>query len=53
MIKVGDHIEHDRSGAYLGRVTDVGKVLVHFDGPRRRDGIAVTWATIHEVKIAA
>jgi hypothetical protein len=52
-IKIGDHIEHSPSGDYLGVVTSVGKATVCFDGPRRRDGLPVSLATLYEVRRCA
>jgi len=47
---IGEHIAHDTTGEYLGVVTSVGETTVRFDGPRLRDGLPVTLATIHEIK---
>ena len=47
---IGEHIAHDTTGDYLGVVTEVGKATVRVDGPRMRDGLPVTVATIYEIK---
>ena len=53
-LRIGDHIAHVPSGDYLGTVTMLGKALVHFDGPRTRDGQPITVAGYDEVqKVAA
>ena len=49
-VRIGDMIEHDRTGDYLGRVTARGPALVYFDGPRRRDGRPVNFAGYGEVR---
>lgn len=51
-VKVGDHIEHDPSGDYLGVVTTLMKSGVRVDGPRMRDGEPVTFATYDEIRPA-
>ncbi len=53
MFRIGDHIEHDTTGAYLGVVTEVNAVTLRFEGPRKRDGVPVTLATIYEVRKCA
>ena len=49
--QVGDHVYHHPSGEYLGVVTESTPALVHFDGPRVRDGQPVTIAGHDEVRI--
>ena len=44
----GDHIYHDITGRYLGKVYWVGRVAVKFKGPAHRQG---GLATIHEIKV--
>ena len=51
--KVGMKIEHHPTGAYLGVITELTPNLVRFNGPRRRDGYPVTFATYSEVRPVA
>ncbi len=50
-IKIGDHVEHDPTGDYLGIVTEVTTALVYFKGPRMRDGLPVTFGGHDEVRL--
>ncbi len=49
--RIGDHVEHDPTGDYLGVVTEVTTALVYFRGPRTRDGLPVTFGGHGEVRL--
>lgn len=49
--KIGDHVYHDVTGDYLGRVTKVTDNAVQLGMPRTRDGYPVTFATRAEIEV--